>query len=231
MNPNSRQTIHLGINFVFAPFASIDRRSFIAFQNALAEECIEVKNATIRDQEITIVRDTPTGLQVRVIALGAPGIGQMLIVASNPSPPLNVFTEEVVGICKSFDATWPNPNRQLISSDATIRALFETESSHAFQEIWERRLKQTQQSLGVFGRPVLGGGLRFVMPPVQGEAKPVQIEVKIESFLQNSKKVFVDTQHTWPLPMPPGTKFEPELRLKQVDDYLGNQVLSFIQER
>ncbi len=155
----------------------------------------------------------------------------MLIVASNPSPALEVFIEEVTLICKSFDLTWPNSNRQLIRSDATIRALFETEMDHAFKEIWERRLKQSEQSLGIFGRPVLGGGLRFVMPPVPGEARPVQIEVKIESFLQNPKKLFVETQHTWPIPRTPGDDFEAASRLKQVDDYLGTQVISFIQEQ
>ncbi|HKZ82643.1 MAG TPA: hypothetical protein VJ793_03185 [Anaerolineae bacterium] len=229
MNRDSRQTIHMGINFIFSPMVTIDRRSYIAFQNALLEEGIEITKTALQEQrEIALTRDMPTDLEIKVSALGPPAIGQLLIVAPHPSRDLNLFIQEIEAVLRAFDATWPEQNRQLMRSDATLRDLFETDADHAFQELWETRLKQSQESLAAFGRPVLGGGLRFVMPPVAGEPRPVQIEVKIESFLRDTKKMFVETQFTWPSPMPAGTTFDPAFRLHQVDDYIEQQVLSFI---
>lgn len=229
MNRHSRQTIHMGINFVFSPRAAIDRPNYIGFQKALFDQCIEVTKTSLGEQQdIVVARDKPSNLEIRVSALNPPGIGQLLIVAPNPLHDFTVYVEEVEAVCKAFDTTWPEPNRQLISSDVTLRVLFETERAHAFQELWEERLRQPPNSLAAFGRPVLGGGLRFVMPPVPNETLPVQIEVKIESFLRDTKKIFVETQFTWPSPKPHGTTFDPESRLKQVNQYIEDQVISFI---
>jgi hypothetical protein len=105
--------------------------------------------------------------------------------------------------------------------------LYETSAEHAFQELWEMRLRQPPDSLAVLGRPVLGGGLRFVMPPQPDDPEPVQIEVKIESFLRDTKKIFVETQFAWPSPMSPGAPF-PVNRLEQVNKYIEESVISFI---
>lgn len=232
MNQNSRQTIHMGINFVFSPMVSISRSSYIDFQKALLSECIELNATNLKEeQEIFIKRDKPSNLEVRVMAPNPPAIGQLLIVSPQPSHDLTMFIQEVEAICAAFDKTWPKPakNRQIIGSDVTLRVLFETGKKHAFQEIWEERLKQSEESLHALGRPVLGGGLRFVMPPIPSDAPPVEIEVKIESFLRDTKKIFVETQFKWPAPTEPGKSFDPRTRLEKVNNYLETEVVSFIQ--
>lgn len=229
MNPNSRQTIHIGMNFNFLPMVTIDRRSYIDFQNALLEEGIEISNTTLQEKhEITLRRDMPSHLEVKIIALGPPAVGQLLIIAPHPSCDVELFIQEAEAVIRAFDTTWQEKNRHLMRSDATIRSLFETDAEHAFKELWETRLQQTEQSLAIFGRPVLGGGLRFVMPPKVDDTIPVQIEVKIESFLLDTKKIFVETQFIWPFPNPSDQSFDPKTRLHQVDNFIKEKVLSFI---
>jgi len=179
-----------------------------------------------QEHRIEVVRDVPLPLQVVVSASTSQPIGQLLLVATHPERTLRYFIQETEQVVEAFEATWPASHRQIIKRDVTLRDLYETTSGHAFQELWETRLGQPTDSLAAFGGPVLGGGLRFVIP-VQ-PSRPAQIEVKIESYLADTSKVFVETQFTWPQPTPPGVSFDPRDRLLEVEDYIKNQVLAFI---
>jgi hypothetical protein len=68
------------------------------------------------------------------------------------------------------------------------------------------------------------------MPPLQKELDPVQIEVKIESFLQNTKQMLVETVFVWPKPrvLNVNEKFDPKYRLEKVEKYSTNEVWNFI---
>lgn len=227
MNPESRMTIHMGINFVVSPMPTIDMERNLNFQESLVTQGIDFAKVELKEREIRVVREAPTVLQIKVAALGPP-TGQLVILAPQPLRALSLFAKEAEAVAGAFNSTWPEKRRQIISCDATLRDLYEASGEHAFQELWETRLGQPRESLGVLGRPVLGGGLRFVMPPRADDPEPVQIEVKIESFLRDTKKIYVETQFTWPAPRLPGTPFDPESRLKQVDAYVENEVVSFI---
>ncbi len=227
MNPESRVTIHMGINFVVSPLPTIDMERNLNFQQSLVGQGIDFAKVDFKEGELSVTREVPTLLQVRVAALGPP-TGQLLILAPQPRRPLTLFAKEAEAVVRAFDSTWPEKRRQIVSCDATLRDLYEASGEHAFQELWETRLRQSPDSLAVLGRPVLGGGLRFVMPPRADEPEPVQIEVKIESFLRDTKKIYVETQFTWPTPRPPGVTFDPQNRLKQVDAYIENEVILFI---
>ncbi|MBE3142684.1 MAG: hypothetical protein IMZ61_02005 [Planctomycetes bacterium] len=65
------------------------------------------------------------------------------------------------------------------------------------------------------------------MDPIQ-EEMPAQIEVKIESFLLDTKKIFVETQFTWPMPTNPGAPFGVRERLSQMNAYIEKQVSFFM---
>lgn len=228
MKPQSRHIIHTGINFVMSPPPIIDlRSSYLDFQKNLIACGVEFTTSVCREGRIELVRQVPGPLQITVIA-SAPQVGQLVVVAPHPKRPLDLFVKEAIAIVEAFNATWPVQLRQVISCDATIRSLYETTSEHAFKELWETRLCQPLDSLATFGRPILGGGLRFVMPPQPTDLEPVQIEVKIESFLEDVKKIFVETQFVWPQPAAPGAPLDPEKRLLQVNEYIENQVLAFI---
>lgn len=224
MRPETRRLIHFGINFVVGPGPTVNQTTGLSFQNALVQQGIEFDQVNFEEDTIKVVR-RQTPLQIVVVSAPGQPTGQLLMIAPQPARPLELFIGETEAVVKAFESVWTSQQRQIIRRDVTIRSLYET-NQHAFQEIWETRLGQSQESLRVFGRRVLGGGLRFVMPPEDG--KPAQIEVKIESYLKDTSKVFVETQFTWPTPTAPDVSFEPRERLREVNDYAQKEVVNFI---
>ena len=229
MISHSRQTIHMGINFVFSPVPVINRHSHIRFQQGLMDAGVDFKTTSLNQGEILVIRENPSQLNIRVASLDQPPAAQFLVVAPHLGCDVEVFAREVDAVLRAFEATWPSNRRQVLSCDSTFRDLFETSAKHAFQELWEMRLGQSSSSLDVLGRPVLGGGLRFVMPNTSDDPEPMQVEVKIESYLQDTKKLFIETEFKWLAPTPQGAPFDPSGRLKQIDNYVENQVVSFVE--
>lgn len=80
----------------------------------------------------------------------------------------------------------------------------------------------------MLGRPILGGGLRLVMPPVPGDPSGPVVELKIESLLADTSKIYVEVQFFWKVPAPAGTSLDPTGRLGQVDLFICNQVVDFM---
>jgi hypothetical protein len=226
---DSRQIIHMGINYHTVPMPAIDQQNNLRFQQFLLKTGVDITSGRIEQNSIVIERPAPRPLIIQMIVQAArPNIGQVLIVAPTSQQPLQQFINEVGAALDAFEQAWPSPNRQILACDVTLRCLYESTSDHAFQEIWEKRLSQPPDSLKALNRNVLGGGLRFVMPPQAGDPEPVQIELKIESFLRNTKKVFIETQFLWPGPKPPGAAFSPEDRLRQVNEYIEKHVHAFM---
>ncbi len=228
MKPESRLTIHAGANFILVPMPPvIDKQSRLRFQELLEDVNIPITHASYGEKEISLKRENPYPLEIRVILVG-PQIGQLLIVAPElGGRSIGGVGKEAEDVVRAFTETWAFPQRQILSCDATIRDLYDTTRDHAFQELWEGRLKQSPEAFQIFGRPVLGGGLRFVMPNVEDGS---QIEVKIESWLRDTSKLFIETQFAWPNPQKPGNPIDPEIRLNQVDNYIQNEVVKFVME-
>lgn len=227
MDPKTRDNIHVGINFIVNPTPTIDPQSYIGFQQSLTEQRIHFSRSE-REPSIVVIREKPAPLEVKVGTVSGSPLGQLLIVAPYPGCDFTLFGVDAESVVEAFETTWPSEKRQIISCDATFRDLYLTSSEHAFRELWETLLKQPPQMLAGLGRPVLGGGLRFVMPPQPGDSEPVQVELKIESFLRDTQKVFVETQFKWPQPLPPGTPLDPRNRLIQVNEYIESKVIPFI---
>lgn len=227
MIPNSRQTIHKGVNFLFTLFAGIDKKAGIRFQSALMDRGLEFSATQESESQLIIIREKPSRLEIQ-IGLPGPSLGQLVVIGPHPAHHGEMFEREAEAVVQAFNDVWYDSDRQILSCDATVRDLFESSYEHAFQELWVHRLNQSEDSLGILGRPVLGGGIRLVMPPRPDEERPCQIEVKIESFLRDTKKIFVETQFSWLAPLPAGVPMDPPQRLKTIDDYVDSQVLSFI---
>ena len=203
----------------------------IRFQEELGAAGIDFDAFARDDNQIKIQRKAPFPLEILVATPPAQPqpLGQILVLAPHPNRLIDAFASEVEGVLEAFDKTWPAPNRQVLSCDVALRCLYRSTTEHAFKEIWEQRLCQPEALLKSFGRPVLGGGLRFVMPPQPGESEPKQIEVKIESFLGDTTQVFVETQFVWPSPRA-GNAFEPKARLGEVNQYITQSVEAFLME-
>jgi hypothetical protein len=226
MKTQSRVIIHAGINFLSIPVPLVVPQTLLAFQQAVMAQGLEYNRVEAPKNTISLLRDTPYPLQVSVSAQESQ-VGQLLIITPQPKGSLDLFIKEAEAAVQAYESVWPAPNRQIVRADATIRDLYETTSQHAFQELWENRLGQPSQALSAFGRPIRGGGLRFVMDPV-AEDLPVQIEVKIESFLLDTKKIFVETQFTWPIPPAPQSPFNVRERLEKMNSYIEAHVQPFI---
>ena len=230
MKAESRRFIHMGINYVTLPNPQIDQQASLAFQSALLSAGIDFTAIELGENQIKVLRKSPLPLEIRVMTKSAhpKALGQILVLAPDPYRALNNYGLEVEAVLEAFAQAWPAPNRKILSCDVTLRCLYPSTSKHAFQELWEQRLHQPQASLAKLGRPVLGGGLRFVMPPQAGEPEPTQIEVKIESFLQDPNKVFIETRFLWPESKPVGTPFGAIARLNQVNAYILSEVQAFM---
>ncbi|MBI2331208.1 MAG: hypothetical protein HYU84_03425 [Chloroflexi bacterium] len=226
MKTQSRHIVHAGINFISVPVPVVVPQTLLAFQQAVLAHGLEYNRLEAPKNTISLFRDAPYPLQITVSAHESQ-VGQLLILTPQPKGSLDLFIQEAEAAIQAYESIWSVPNRQIIQADATIRQLYETTSQHAFQELWESRLGQTSQALSAFGRPIRGGGLRFVMDPVV-EDLPAQIEVKIESFLLDTTKVFVETQFTWPALATPQSSFSVRERIKKMDSYIETNVQAFI---
>jgi hypothetical protein len=68
------------------------------------------------------------------------------------------------------------------------------------------------------------------MPPQGGSPDRSHVEVKIESYLPDPSKVFVEAIFLWPDPQPAGTTLNAGDRLMEADKYILDQVQAFILE-
>lgn len=185
---------------------------------------LEFQKSEIAGNQITLERVLPSPLRISV-SLPDKQMTNLLIEAPELRTPIDTFIEEAKAALTAFETTWPVANRQILQSDATIRELYETTSQHAFQELWENRLGQSSKNLEIFGKPIRGGGLRFVLEPLNSEADPVQIEVKIESFLKDTSKIFLETQFIWGKPT---IKFDLQSRLTAMNQFIESKIVGFI---
>jgi hypothetical protein len=237
MKENTRNTIHIGVNFIVAPAPALDTGRYLMLQERLAEEHVEFAQLNKTGTQIVLSRPQPYTLQVQ-LGLVAPPTGQLLIIggataAAGTGLPIGVspghFRVEAQTISEVFREVWPE-TQQVLSRDAAIRMLFDADSEHAFQYLWEQRLKQPEQALEAFGRPVLGGGLRLVMGASPTDPELSMVEVKIESFLSDANKIYVETILQWHQPAEV-TEMDPVALIDVAENFIADRVIPFIQDR
>ena len=75
--------------------------------------------------------------------------------------------------------------------------------------------------------------LRFVMPHRDDEEDPKEVELRIESYLQDSKQVFVEARFTWlnPTVVHDTLNFRATERLGTIEDFIENQVHQFMEAK
>lgn len=176
-----------------------------------------------------LARKEESPLRVRVASVG-PGVSNVLVTSERPICSLEFFIEEATAIYEAYRRTWiENKPCQIIRCDATIRHLYSC-TEHAFKYLWEVRLGQREDDFKYLGgKPILGGGLRLVIPATK-DPDPVHIEIKIESFFEATEELFIETQFVWPQPrlLPVNNGFDPGERLTSVEQYATNEVCDFL---
>jgi hypothetical protein len=228
---DAKQNFHFGVNFVVAPTPSITNSAFIGFQGALAkpERGLGFEQAVRKEDGsgIQLIRNN-SPLQVTVQQVG-PSVAQLLIIAPQPAQPLNDFINEAECVCEAFFESWPG-EKTIVVRDGALRRLYPLAvgaGGHAFQFLWERRLHQADGAIQVFQRPILGGGIRLVFPPV-GENGGPGFEVKIESFLQDPTQLFVETTAVWTKPLAAGELPDPRTIMETIQEFADGPVEQFI---
>lgn len=230
MNFESAKLLHVGISYLIAPISDLNEQKEYEFQGHLMKAQLGLGDRSREDNAIIAIRRKPTSLEIKIATVG-PQVAQLLIVAPHPNRDIKVFIEEVEEVITAVKETWMEANFQIITSDATIRQLYDSSREHAFSELWEDKLGQPKEKLSVFGRSVLGGGLRFVMPQRDNEEDPKQVEVKVESFLQDPKQVFVEVQFIWasPVVVSSTSDFRARERLSNLESFIEKRVHKFME--
>jgi hypothetical protein len=228
-NRESRQSIYFEVSYVIANEWPSDIRERLDFQKSLAERQLDFPQASAGTHNFTLTRTEQSPLQVKAASLG-PRVSNISISSKRPVHTLDLFSKEAEGVCDAYRQTWLKQQCQILQCSARIQHLYSCQG-HAFKYLWEERLGQEPQDFSYLGnRPVLGGGLRLVMPPTKEDIEPVHIEIKIESFFPELGKIFIETFFVWPKPrlLTKNEKFDPELRLKRVEKYAVNEVCDFL---
>ena len=65
-----------------------------------------------------------------------------------------------------------------------------------------------------------------MMPPTESQREKHLVEVKIESYLKDTSKLFVEAQFKWE--PGPTAQFEPGSRLDMVSSFIQNEVRAFM---
>ncbi|MHC4478184.1 MAG: hypothetical protein ACYTEL_21300 [Planctomycetota bacterium] len=230
-NRESRQSIFFGISHVIASPWSADTIRRLDFQRILAQQQLDFPQTSLGPHEFSLVRAEPSALQVKVASSG-PQVSTMTVSAKNPVHGLELFSKEAEAVYDAYRQTWLGQQCQILQCSARIQHLYSCQD-HAFKYLWEQRLGQRPDDFRHLGkRPVLGGGLRLFMPPMKEDKEPVQIEVKIESFLRGPKKMFVETVFVWPKPrlLTDETSFDTGVCLRTVEKYATEEVCRFIEQ-
>jgi hypothetical protein len=225
MLEHTRQSIHFGVGGVFTPQPVCDPPHALEFQRELAAHGLAFSTTNVQTAAIVLSRAAPP-LEVRVQQPG-PMVGSFAVVAQNPQRVLEDFVDEVRTVQAAFGKAWPGAI-QLVQREVSMQYVYDVASGDAFKFLWEERLGRRQSELGMLGRPVLGGGLRFVMPPTETDEENANATVvQIESLFADRRKLWVNIQRQWMSPRPMD-ELHPELLLQEVDQYEKTEIVAFI---
>lgn len=224
--PENRQPFHFGVSFVFAPVPDLGAATRLRFQSELAAppHFVEFDSAFAQGEKRILQRASPPlGVTLGPVA---PQVAQLIITAPRPTQSLDEFIADAKAVCDVYRTVWPG-TLQIVSRDCTIRHLCPVQDGHSFKYLWERRLRQDEDDLGILGRPVLGGGLRLVMPARPDVPDDPIVELKIESLFEDTSQLFIDVAFVWRQPQS-DSAFDPAALLHSVDQFLQDEVTRFI---
>ncbi|WP_146663252.1 hypothetical protein [Anaerohalosphaera lusitana] len=229
----TKRTVYFGIKYFVSASWSLDRAHLLKFQQHLLERGLDFSQTNIQGNSFVLSRTQPSPLQIRLEANG-PQVSSINVFAQKPTYDLSLFIRDADVVFSAYRETWRAEQYQVIRKDAKIQHLYSC-TEHAFKYIWERRLGQSPgdfSSLG--GRPVAGGGLRLILPPHKKEGEETHsAEIRIESFLRDTRSLFVETGFVWPTPqtIKKDDSFDVDKQMNFVEHYATNEVWQFLSEQ
>jgi hypothetical protein len=227
---NSKTTSHFSLHYLLAGAWNPERIKAVEFEKALLDNGLDFSQTNLYEKTFLLSRSQPSQLQIKLESPG-PQVMGIQIVSQNPQYDLDLFCRDAEAAISAFQVTWPAEHYQVLTTTGKLHHLYSTEV-HAFKYLWEQRLRQQPQDFQILGkRPVAGGGLRLLMPPhsVDGR-RAVSIEVRVESFLRETNKLFVETVFTWPQPHNVAAEqgFSPQQLMQEIEMFAANELWDFI---
>lgn len=220
------------LQYLLAIHWSPERMKTVEFEKSLLENGLEFAQTNQYERGCVLNRALPSPLQIKLESPG-PQVMTVQCLAQNPQYDLGLFCRDCQAVVAGFMKTWPSEHYQALTCTAKLHHLYSSQT-HAFQYLWEKRLGQRPQDFAILGnRPVAGGGLRLLMPPhASAGEEPVSIELRIESFLRETNKLFVETVFTWPRPriFAKQEDFAPQFLMESVEQFAANEVWNFIMQ-
>ncbi len=202
------------------------------FQKALLDAGLDFEQTNTLGNRFIMRRNKPGKLQV-IIEAANPAMTNVNITAPEPSGDIEMFTQEADAVMRAYKQTWNHNQYQVVRSMAKIHQLYSS-SEHALKYLWEDRLGCSPMEFKALGqRPVAGGGIRLVLPPVENpDSEPHSIELRIESFLREKNKLFIETAMVWPKAsvIKGQEDFSSRGRLRYLSNYAANEVLNFLNQ-
>ena len=230
LNPETRTSVYYGITFVLARGWVAEKSKTVEFQKSLIDNGLDFSQTNIRGNSFVLTRSGPANLTLKLES-AAQQVSSIQIASQNSQGDLEMFIQEAEGVVRAYQQSWPAQQYQLIRSVAKIQHLYSSQD-HAFKYLWEQRLGQSPKDFESLGkRPVAGGGIRLILPPYADQGKdPNSIEIRIESFMQEPRKILVETTSVWPKPVvvKGGDKFNCAGILRTVQEYATDQVWTFL---
>jgi len=230
VNQQSKTTVHFSLQYLLAGAWMPERARTVEFEKALLNNGLDFSQTQSREKSFTLIRTQPSQLQVTLDSPG-PQVVSLVVQAPNPQYDCQLFGRDAEAVTQAFLQTWPSDHYQALSVSGKIQHLYSAKT-HAFQYLWEQRLGQSPEDFRLLGtRPVAGGGLRLVMPPHAAEGRePTSIEVRIESFLREPQKIFIETAFTWPRPrvIVPAQGFQPPQYIEEIERFAAEEVWNFL---
>jgi hypothetical protein len=210
----------------FAPPPELSAALALGFQQKLAEREIVFQQVQQGDTGLMLSRHTPEPLQVNLTRAAPNPVGQLGIGSERPQGELAEFAATAELVIDAYAETWSVP-AQLLARNCVVRYLYHVEGEHAFKYLWEKRLGQKEAAIGKLSRPILGGGLRFFMPARAEVHDDSTIDVRIESFFQDARQLFVETQALWMMPLA-GEALDATNLLHTIAEYATGPVIDFV---
>lgn len=235
MIEHSRQTIQFSVGFLVSPALELDEERSDAFRSRLEEEGIRFEHAERTDTALVLARQQPSGLQVQVangeVAGNEPISITQVVIATALGPEVSVATtpdfadaaHEITDVARDV---WPEMEH-VLGWNTGLRALLASSTEHSFQYLWEQRLGQPTEELAAFGRPILGGGIRLVFPPGQEPTEQYQADLRVESFLEDVRRLYLELNLAAGTPAPINA-MNPTALIQTTEEFLQDRVIPFL---
>ncbi len=232
INRETKTTILFQINFVIAYPPKLDKTKALQLQQKLLDNTLDFDQTNLTEKQYLLKRTNPQ-LNFQINA-PAPNLTALTVTSPNPQSDEEMFIQEASAALNAWSACFPAPAYQLVQNNARLHQLYSC-SDHAFKYLWEQRLNQNPAQFKTLGnRIIAGGGIRLVLPPSQSENQPSDenphsIQIRIESFFKEPKKLFIETAFTWPKAQTiRENNFLVSEKINTVKNFTANEVWNFI---